>query len=264
MLHIQINRDEIHFGASVTLRLARTLRLPAGDLLKCAKDDFEFGTLPIYRLADYTKNWPTGSYRRADLFAPLADQESVDICLAGRYWKPNAIKIGFGQTNVLTGAAWSIPLSDQPSDYVVCPPVCCINGGFAHTIKERQLSSEDHEWAEMLATCPPLRVCVYEPRPNLYEHWPEFNTACPTSAIAHGMPVSQDDCEPVKEDKLYAALPQLRADMWEQNSVLQTHIYLVDPDLFQRITGQQAPESPITRKDYLAAGLVWHEQHEKN
>lgn len=266
MTNIQINRDEIHFAASATIHLARAIRLPAGGLIQHHDDDFPFGMLPIHRLSDYADRLPIPWRNRTGVFVPLDQCEALEISITGRWWKPNAVKIGFGKTNVMTGTPWSIPLSDNPRDYLACPPVCRINGGLIRPNCRSQFTAPPEQNDNLTTNSPigynQLHICVFEPRSGLFNDLPNPDFAWlaeEETGKAYNWPT--DGHIETGDDSLSATLPPPCAEMWELASVMQINIYLVNYRLYRRITGHNAPPSPITQHNRAAVGLPWSKDY---
>jgi len=117
MMQVHATRDEVHFGPAVTVRFMRTLRIP---------DDGRdyplppgLGEFPIYRVEDYADQVPAGWREHGGVFIPMYQREAMWLDFSARWWKPNAVKVGVGKINAISGEAWTDTLSGNPQDYVV-------------------------------------------------------------------------------------------------------------------------------------------------
>src|SRR5215204_3617884 len=125
MLKLNITDERIFFGERFSVSFQRTLRVP--ESYRVSKLPPGFGPLPIRRVADYGNRvpdrWPTDA-----VFIPLDAREAMWLSFNAASWKPNAVKIGVGDINAVSGQPWSAGLSDHPQDYVVCPLQLWLDG----------------------------------------------------------------------------------------------------------------------------------------
>lgn len=109
----------------LTITFHRTLRVP--DDGKDYPLPPSLGPFPIRRVQDYADRVPSDWLESAGVFLPLYQREAMWIQFDGRPWHPNAVKVGAGGINAVSGEPWSLPLRD-PQDYLVCPPQPWLDG----------------------------------------------------------------------------------------------------------------------------------------
>lgn len=122
-----VDGDTLRFTApgvagSLDVRLQRTLRIP---------DDGRgyplppgLGAFPMRRVEDYADHVPARWLRYGGVFVPMYQAEALWLCFQGRPWRPNAIKVGAGRVNAVSGEAWNRKLEG----YMVCPPQPWLDG----------------------------------------------------------------------------------------------------------------------------------------
>lgn len=251
MLEIEVNRDEIHFGASMTIRFMRTLRVPvdgqAHPLL------LDLGSFPIFRVEDYLGRVPGWWQASPGVFIPLHPQEAMWISFSARPWKPNAVQVAAGGMNALTGRRWSSHLRNEPQDYLVCPEQSALSGfnhgdglvmQFVAMPPTREHPDETH-WGSRHCL-DGLRLTVLEPKPGLFpDHlWLAReldregfygDSGCEIAVTAGG---------PMRE--------QIRPDpygsqTWDLKNFGQVWVYMVNVAMFREIVGREPPDCPLTR-----------------
>ena len=171
---MKLKDDQIYLGEHFLVTFQRTLRIP--------EDNNEYplppglGSFPVRRVADFAANLPTSwSDDEEALFIPLYQQEALWLSFTAVHWKPNAVMIGIGEINALTGALWQPKLEEQPQNYLVCPEQPWLDGfkvddsvirqfvtvplGQGLAISEQILGS---------ATFGGLRLVVFEPKAGLF------------------------------------------------------------------------------------------------
>lgn len=263
MLEMQVNRDEVHFGASLTVRFMRALRLP---------DDQEqglpvtgLGEFPVYAVWEYASRVPVSWRVRSGVFIPMYDWEAMWISLSARWWKPNAVTVGVNNINALTGEPWQRSLSKQPQDYLVCPDQSCLVGFNAGDGHARQLAvkpvegglrdGSGHNGGDQIVS---VQLAVFEPRVGLFPDQPR------TPVQESGISTPMAACESL--GGLGAVGGRLREhirkdkygfEAWDQTDSGFAEVYLVSARVFHKITGKHPPATPICRRHYLEAGLPW-------
>jgi hypothetical protein len=244
-MRIEVTRDEIHFGASLTVRFIRAPRTPTDGLENGSPTTL--ASLPIYRmnecgdLGSPSLNGAIVPFRRCDL---------LQISFSGRWWKPNAVKVGVGDRDAVTGGLWEDRLSPSPQNYLVCPDQDCLDGVYISNGAARQVRA-----AEPAATgraqpgderwCCRLRLVVYEPRPGLFPNRPPHS--CRRPRLESSSHVSSG-----RQALIIGGLPPCRIgrdphgiDAWDQTNFGYVDVYLVEQVNVQKPTGMQRPRTPI-------------------
>ena len=118
--------DSVQLGRHLRIAFQRTLRIPDdGGIYPLPPG---LGEFPIRRVADYASRVPERWRENGGVFIPMYQREAMWIYFAGASWKPNAVKVGVGGINAVSGAAWDTTLRADPQDYVVVPDQPWLDG----------------------------------------------------------------------------------------------------------------------------------------
>src|ERR1700730_9246839 len=131
---IALDDGRVHVGERLVISFQRTLRIP---------DDGRTYPLPpglcrfpVRRAADYAERLPLAW--RDDLLIPMYRREALWIAFEGTSWKPNAVKVGVGGVDAISGAVWNDELQDHPQNYLVAPDQPWLDGINSGTETVRQ------------------------------------------------------------------------------------------------------------------------------
>ncbi len=271
MLDMRIANEGLHFGDSVTIGFMRTLRIP--------DDGREYplppglGQFPIYRVHDYVHRVPASWREHGGVFIPMYQREAMWLSFSGRWWKPNAIKIGIGKVNAVSGQAWNERLSDDPQDYVVVPEQPWLDGinagdgyikqfvaiplGMGYTVEAQITGKEEFGGIQLM---------VFEPKPGLFPDEPpqiDFDRhAC------YAPEPCADSCEMGlgaggrMRQEIYEDEHGL--DTWDLENHARVYVHIVNSMMFREITGQEPPATPVTARQYTEAGLPWFDLYDEH
>lgn len=268
MLDIDVRGSELHFGASVTMRFMRTLRIP--------DDGREYplppglGEFPIFRVADYADRVPAKWRKRGGVFIPMYQREALWMDFSGRPWKPNAVKVGVGRINAISGRRWNKKLRSDPQDYVVVPDQPWLDGinagrgfikqfvamplGEGCTVEEQLTDKEEFGGIQLM---------VFEPKPGRFPDRPlaramyDVMYSCPASPPAEmGLGAGGRMRQKIYPD------PH-GVDTWDLAHFTELQVHIVNSRMFEAITGRQPPETPVSCRDYIRAGLPWFDLYDE-
>src|SRR4051812_7010995 len=120
MLMVRFDQRQIYIGDRFSLSFQRTLRIPENNQIYPLPPGL--GVFPIRKVEDYRDRLP-GSWRgRSGIFIPMYQREALWLGFDGTSWKPNAVQIGVGGINAISGKTWKAELRASPQNYIVCPP----------------------------------------------------------------------------------------------------------------------------------------------
>src|SRR5215475_12642012 len=104
MLSVRIEKDRLCIGERFSVTFQRTLRIP---------DDGRdyplppgLGAFPIHRVEDYHDRVPAAWRDQGGVFLPIYQREALWLGFDGAPWKPNAVKVGVGRINTVSGGPW--------------------------------------------------------------------------------------------------------------------------------------------------------------
>jgi hypothetical protein len=269
MLHVGFEGTGVRIGERFVLTFQRTLRLP--------DDGREYplppglGEFPIRRVEDFADRVPESWRGQGGVFFPMYQREALWLAFEAASWKPNAVKIGLGGINALTGDPWDETLRDDPQDYIVCPPQPWLDGikvgdgqvrqfvamplGSGTTV-ESQLTGQ-----ELVGG---LQIVVFEAKPGRFPDeppWEEGDFDCSVTAMAPSSPAMGLGAGGVMKQKIYPDPYGL--DTWdlENRGVLRVHI--VNSEQYRELTGSAPPPTPIDARAYSDRGFPWFDLYDE-
>ncbi len=262
----RLEGSAIHFSGRFSLYFQRTLRIP---------DDGRqyplppgLGAFPVYRVEDYADRIPSDWQKSHAYFIPMYQREALWINFDAAFWKPNAVQVGIGRINALTGHAWKTQLSDDPQNYLVAPEQPWLDGikagegyirqfvavphGSGYSV-EAQLRGEESDEA--------LRIAVYEPKPGRFPDVPPYDDrevvyedspALAQSARSSSMGLGAGG---KMRQKVYPDAHGLQT--WQNEPAAEIVVYIINSEDFHAIVGTQPPASPIDAQTYTDYGYPW-------
>lgn len=266
MLEVKVTEERIFIGERFSVCFQRTLRVPEGG--RPSKLPPGFGPLPLRRVAQYAGRTPAG-WRRDGVFIPLDEREATWLSFYGATWKPNAVKVGVGSINAVSGEPWSDVPHGDPQDYVVCPLQLWLDGintgenlvrqfvavplGEGYTVESQATGGLDTGG---------MRLMVFEPKPGLFPDRPPegiraggvMRTArAPEDAGGLGVGAGGRI-----EQRIYP--DPYGVEAWDQDNRGEIYVYLAQHSLFRAITGVEPPPSPVSVREYEEQGPgLWFE-----
>jgi hypothetical protein len=260
-LVVRYRNDRLLIGDRVSVGFQRTLRIP--DDGRTYPLPPGLGLLPIHSVDDYadrvSRSWRTaGSY-----FVALYRREALWISFHGAPWKPNAVKIGIGGINAVSGRVWDEALHENPQDYLVVPDQLWLDGinagksfirqfvamplGSGYTI-EGQLTGGEHTVG--------IQLVVFEPKAGRFpdERSPRDLAGPPqTMGIAAGGAIRQ---------KIYP--DRFGIDTWDPNNRGTVTVHVLNGERYAQVTGRKPPPTPISVETYLERGFPWFELYDED
>lgn len=272
---IRIENDTIRFGEDgVEVRFMRTLRIP--DDGKKYPLPPGFGSFPIKRVQDYMDKVPVEWRERGGVFLPMYQREAMWLSFSCPSWKPRALQIGVGKVCAVTGSEWTGRLSDDEQNYVVLPKQPWLDGiatgkgtirqfvamplGMGYTVEGQITGSEEFGGVQLQ---------VHEPKIGRFQKpvasrggrmRSESLSCCyapPPQAASMGLAAGGR-----MEQKIYR--DSYGIDTWDPQQTSRVFVHLVSSHMWREITGEEAPPSPITTREYEERGLPWYELYDSD
>ena len=278
MNRISLKRDVLTLGDGLAVSFLRTLRIP--DDGKTYPLPPGLGRFPVRRIEDYESRVPAEWREHGGVFLPMYQREAMWISFAGEHWKPRAVKVGIGKVCAITGERWSESLSSDPQSYLVTPPQPWLDGiavkkglirqfvamplGLGYTV-EGQVTGEE--------TVGGLQLKVFEPKPGRFPDAPP----APLRGLAFGAPMAPGCAVPSVARARGGAMGLAAGgrmkqsiypdphglDTWDTARTSRVFVHIVNSAMWREITGEEAPPSPITARDYAAHHLPWFELYDE-
>jgi tetratricopeptide (TPR) repeat protein len=291
---VVIDKNRLRIGRFFSVTFRRTLRVPEDGkdypLPPGFKDSF-----PIFRVQDYADKVPRHWLKEGGFFIPMHQREAMFLEFSGFKWHPAAAKIAVGNINAVTGEDLTHAIRAHRQDYVVIPDqkwldgINSLNGrvrqfiamplGKGYTVEE-QVTDETRFGG--------IQIGVYNAREGVFpdedpqaverrlkelaareeerKRREEFQKRFRTGDIRF-MPATPREHRPEDDIEMgIAAGGSIRQQIfedqygyqtWDEDSLVQLTIRIVDTVTFKRITGREAPATPVSAEHYTKAGLPW-------
>jgi hypothetical protein len=272
-LKVKVFKDRVEIGKRFAISFQRTLRIP--DDGKAYPLPPTLGTFPVRKVADYQERVPE-SWRKDGVFIPMYQREAMWLAFEAASWKPNAVKIGVGNINAITGEVWEPGLHTEPQDYIVCPNQPWLDGiksgegvirqfvatplGEGYTI-EAQLTGEERFGG--------LQVMVFEPKEGVFPNKPPAEKGLgggpgePWSFTAPSGQIQEMGIAAGGQMKQKVYPDPYGIEIWDQSTFGELFIHILNSAQFEQVTGQSPPPSPVNAKTYTEYGLPWFELYDE-
>lgn len=263
MLKVSIDRNRVHIGERFSVSFQRTLRIP--DDGKVYPLPPGLGAFPIHRVEDYLDRVPETWREHGGMFIPMYQREALWLGFGGASWKPNAVKVGVGKVNAISGEEWDEKLHRDPQDYIVCPDQPWLDGinagdgfirqfvamplGLGYTVEAQVTGKEEFGG---------LQILLYEPKPGRFPDQP------PERGVGLGKPSMQAVYETSEmglgaggkmKQKIYP--DPYGIDTWDMNNFGFIFVHIVNSEQYRDLTGLEPPTTPVNAKTYTEFGLPW-------
>lgn len=265
----------------LTITLHRTCRVPHDRVNPLPASMGRFG---IYKVLDYKGRVPAHwKKQEGAYFMVIYKHEALwmGFSLNG---EPIALKVGAGMVNALTGERLTDQLSKTPEQDYLLPGHQPWLDGFKPDVGEKvyqfvgaNLGEGETAEEQILGTAEfgGLQFAAFSSKKKLipasrpHEHV-LFGGYPMTFGNTKGVMRSLRSVPDIQEmglgaggaisQKIYPD-PYTQShpleEIWNANPFKKVYLYMVDPRGFEAITGEKAPESPISYKDYQIRGLPW-------
>lgn len=275
MWKIRIAEGSVEIGERFAISFQRTLRIPDDGQVYPLPPTL--GTFPVLRVQDYLERVPS-TWRKGDgVFIPMYQQEAMWLAFEAASWKPNAVKIGVGGVNALTGDEWDQRMREASQDYLVCPNQPWLDGiktgedtirqfvamplGEGYTI-EGQLTGREQFGG--------LQVLVFDPKPGIFpdkpppERGPGFGLGGPPLAFAEQPASIQEMGLAAGGQMVQKIYPDpFGFQTWDQSSYGELFVHIVNSAQYATITGKPPPPTPVSATTYNEYGLPWFELYDE-
>lgn len=271
MLHVEPKGDRICFGDRFSLNFQRTLRIP--------DDGREYplppglGCFPVFRVSDYSSRVPASLLETGGVFIPMYQREALWLNFDGAYWKPNAVKVGVGHIDAISGKRLHRRLNRTKQNYLVCPDQPWLDGinagmgfirqfvamplGMGYTVEAQITGKEDFGG---------VQITVYDPKPGifpeeppgghrvsvLYEMGAEYSAGTQMGIGAGGK----------MQQKIYP--DEYGVDTWDLENYGRVDVHIVNSMMFREITGFEPPSTPVSASMYTEYGLPWFDLYDED
>jgi len=269
MLKVRVEKNRVFFGDRFSVSFQRTLRIP--DDGKVYPLPPGLGLFPVHEAQECLGGRIPEGWDEMDLFIPLYQREALWLGFDGAKWKPNAVKVGVGKINVVSGTAWDKELHQEPQDYMVCPQQPWLDGinaganfirqfvatplGQGYTVEAQMTGEEEHGGIQLL---------VYEPKPGVFPDKPPPRTRLePSRMMAMSSPQGEMGLSAGGKMKQKIYPDPFGIDVWNTDDYGSVFVRLVNSQQYSELTGKSAPEPPINARTYTEYGLPWFDLYDE-
>ena len=271
MLSIRVEQDRVRIGERFAVSFHRTLRIPDDGRVYPLPPGL--GTFPLHPVGAYADRVPPAWQERPGVFLPMYQREALWLGFEGTPWKPNAVKIGIGRINAISGGEWDERLHADPQDYLVCPDQPWLDGinaghgvirqfvamplGMGYTV-EAQLTGREQFGG--------IQIVVFEPKLGRFPDEPP--PPRDLGPVALGGPAPPPSGElglgagGRMRQKIYP--DPYGIDTWDPTNYGSAFVYLVNSAQYQELTGLAPPSTPISAQTYTDAGLPWFDLYDES
>ncbi len=269
MLPVRVQDHRVLIGDRFAATFQRTLRIP--DDGRAYPLPPGLGALPIRAVAGVAGRVPAG-WRDGDVFIPLYQREALWLAFGGAAWKPNAVKVGIGGVNAVSGGPWDEDLHAEPQDYLVCPDQPWLDGinagqgfirqfvavplGLGYTV-EAQLTGQEQFGG--------IQIVVFEPKPGRFpDEPPPPRDLGPVALAGPALPPSGAlglGAGGRMRQQIYP--DPYGIDTWDLTNYGSVFVYLVNSSQYRELTGLAPPPTPISAQTYTDAGLPWFDLYDE-
>jgi hypothetical protein len=262
MSPISLKDNNIYIGDRFSVSFKRTLRIPDNDQVFPLPPSL--GEFEVHAVADYQKYIPKSWKQENSFFITMYNREALWLKFNGAFWKPNAIKVGVGNINAVSGEPWDLQLRDQPQDYMVCPDQPWLDGinvdkgvirqfvatllGEGYTVEGQLTGSEEFGG---------IQIAVFDPKLGLFPDEPPPRSSSKIDVLS-APPIAREMGLSVggkMKQKIYP--DPYGIDVWDKDSCVSIFVYIISCDLYQLITQRYPPSTPIDAKTYTDHGFPW-------
>ena len=268
MLELSIEPYRVRVGQRFSASFQRTLRIPEDGRVYLLPPGL--GAFPVHRVRDYSSRVPTAWREHGGMFIPMYQREALWLAFGGAYWKPNAVKVGVGKVNAVSGGAWDEKLREDPQDYIVCPDQPWLDGinagdgfirqfvamplGLGHTVEAQVTGAEEFGG---------IQIFVYEPKPGRFPDEPQprhdLEPETPHADAASGE-MGLGAGGKIKQ-KIYP--DPYGVDVWNPETRGHVFVHIVNSEQYRELTGLEPPRTPVSAQTYTEHGLPWFDLYDE-
>jgi hypothetical protein len=193
---------------------------------------------------------------------PMFQREAMWLSFGGG---PHALQVGIGKVCAVSGEPWSDHLRTDPQNYVVTGTQPWLDGiasgkgtirqfvamplGKGLTVEAQITGKEEHGGVQLQAFAPkPGRI----PRRMSRARCAAAMDGCSALESEAAMGLGAGG---TMEQKVYP--DPYGIETWDPYASTRVFVHIVNSEMWQQITGEAPPPSPVSAQSYIAAGLPW-------
>jgi hypothetical protein len=266
MLDVLTEDTRIRIGRHFAVDFQRTLRIP--------DDGHEYplppglGAFPIYRVEEYADRLPASWLQEHSVSLPMYQREALGQ-LEGADWRPNAVTVGIGRINAITGRRLHGRLNKTRQNYLVCPDQPWLDGinagtGFVRQFVAMPLGSGYTVEGQMtgMEKFGGIQITAYDPKPGIFpdtepsRHDSDFAVYVCAPEMGMGLGAGGRMRQEIYPD-------EYGVDTWDPEEYGRVHVHIVDSMLFRETAGLEPTSTPVTARIYTERGLPWFDLYDE-
>jgi len=269
-MNVRLQHDEITIG-NLSIVFHRTLRIP--DDGRNYPLPPSLGHFPVHRVEDYAKRVPESWRAHGGVFTPMYQREAAWLSFSTPDWRPQALKVAVGMVNAVSGEPWSEAIIDGgEQDYLVCPPQPWLDGinagdgvvrqfvamplGMGYTVEGQLTGDERFGGIQLVAFSAKPGRFVLAPRSARGRAMLDFAPLAASPAAEMGIAAGGR-----MEQSIY---PDPHGpDAWDNANTGRVYVHIVNSMLYEEITGEQPPATPVTARTYAEHGYPWFDLYDE-
>lgn len=260
MLSVECDGSRIRIGDRFSVEFQRTLRIPSDGRIYPLPPGF--GPYPLFPVRDFRDRLPETWNEAGAYFLSMYQREALWMAFSGADWKPNAVKVGAGGIDAISGLPFDGAIRNDPQNYIVCPKQLWLDGfnsgasavtqftamplGAGHTV-EGQLTAKEQVGG--------IEIIVFEPRAGRFPDAPTTIDSGPVSQAFRGAIEMGLAGGGTVRQKIYP--DPYGADSWDADNSGRAVIHILNSAEFQAVTGRKAPSTPVSAQTYIERGFPW-------
>ena len=268
MLKVKVEGSRVHIGERFSVSFQRTLRIPDDGKLYPLPPGL--GAFPLHRVEDYVDRIPEAWREHGGVFIPMYQREALWLGFGGASWKPNAVKIGVGKVNAVSGVEWDENLCENPQDYLVCPDQPWLDGinagegyirqfvamplGQGYTIEAQLIGKEEFGG---------IQILVYEPKPERFPDQPPLKLDTGFEKLSMPVAVTEMGLGAGGKMKQKIYPDQYGIDTWDTDNFGSMFVHIINSEQYLNLTGLEPPPTPVSAKTYTEFGLPWFDLYDE-
>lgn len=266
--HLELRPSPRVDAGNLTISFQRTLRIP--DDGRTYPLPPGLGEFPLRLVRDYAHKVPAAWAKRGGVLLPMYQREAMWLSFGGA---PHALQVGIGKVCAVSGEAWSDHLRATPQNYVVTGTQPWLDGiasgkgtirqfvamplGKGLTVEAQLTGKEEHGGIQLQAFAPkPGRIT-----PRAFDECRgmlDFDACCEAEESgAMGLGAGG-----TMEQKVYP--DPYGMDIWDPSASTRVFVNIVNSEMWQQITGEAPPASPVSARSYIDAGLPWFSLYDES
>lgn len=280
-LDVEVRDDTLAIGPRFSVSFIRTLRIP--DDGRTYPLPAGLGRFPVARVQDHRDRVPAEWREHGGVMIPMYQREALWLSFGGRHERPNAVKVGVGKVDALTGEPFTMDLAADKQNYLVAPQQPWLDGinagdgmirqfvamplGSGYTV-EGQVTGEERFGGVQIVSFEPKPDRFPEPPPPVYavSDLPLAGGMAPPAPAAPAMAARGDvrqrrgtemglGAGGRMQQKIYE--DPFGLDVWDTETYGRCFVHIVNSETWREITGEPVPPTPITQEVYKQHGYPW-------